>query len=647
MSGRVRSRGLPAYGVAETGTFGRDIENISSQGDRRVTPEAVIYRYLHVANTEPVEVSEFVRLIGTDADLLGRWLTLMMCPASPDALETALNELDADSLKRLAEAQAWSVLPGLGTARLGFDQWRNVLQAACLGQALAGYVGLPELEALRWKILLAISGVNLDLDPVVGDLIEFRGTPIELLEDASPLLKIFAVVDAMESTDVSLAGLRAVQLLDVNEETFSGICNQADSDCQALLNRFDILDENDVDWAERFWTQLQVSMLAGLFSDCRNLPSLYGAHRFASRSLFGAIPLLLLLDDDSQALQPADSQALQPAEGGGVHIRLGSTTSAIAQSMQEDNVLMLQDSPRAAVADRQVLRTLKAAEGLCVPLTSDGERAGVLVFVVEEDVDHEFAMRIYARELARRIIVCKRERSDDMALIDRYRQREEKRLREIVHEANNPLSIVHNYLHILELRLQHEPSAREQLNMIGTELKRAGDIIQRIKDIADPENDDSAVFAEFDVNELARRIFELHRGYAEDHQVTLHLELSLGLLPVTSDEQRLSQVLINLMRNAIEASPGRDVTMLSAAGVFREGLEGVEIGVRDTGPGLPRAVLDKLAEPKTSSKGDGHSGLGLHIVHRIIGELGGSIDVRTLLGQGTGFTVFLPLEAPL
>lgn len=612
-----------------------------------MTPEAVIYRYLLAANTEPVDVSELVQLIGTDADLLGRWLNLMMCPAAPDVLCDALGELDGNTLKKLAEAQAWSVLPVVGTARLGLDQWQIVLRAACLGRALGGYAGLAELEALRWKVLLAISGVNLEFDPVVGELIEFRGARAELLEDASPLLKVFSVVDAMETRDETKAALLAKQLLGVNEEAFAGICDQAYADCQDLLKRFDILDEGDVDWAERFWTRLQVSMLAGLFSDCRNLASLYTAHRFASRSLFNVIPVLLLLDDDGQVLRPAHTLEDALLEDSGVHIRLVSTTSAIARCVRENSVQTLDDSPQAAVADRQVLRILKVTDGLCVPLRSNGERAGVLVFPVEEEVNHEFAMRTYAWELAKRIIVCRRELVDEQALLNRYRQREEKRLREIVHEANNPLSIVHNYLHILELRLQHEPSATEQLNMIGTELQRAGDIIQRIKDTADLEVDDSVVFTEFDVNELIRRIFELHRGYAEDHQVTLHLELSLGMLPVTSDEPRLSQVLNNLMRNAIEASQGQNVTMLSTSGVFREGFEGIEIAVRDTGPGLPRAVLDNLAEPKESSKGEGHAGLGLHIVHRIVAELKGNVDVRTLTDQGTTFTIFLPLNSPL
>ena len=82
----------------------------------------------------------------------------------------------------------------------------------------------------------------------------------------------------------------------------------------------------------------------------------------------------------------------------------------------------------------------------------------------------------------------------------------------------------------------------------------------------------------------------------------------------------------------------------SLVGVFREGREGVEITVKDTGPGLSRAVLENLSEPKDSTKGGDHAGLGLHIVHRLVRELQGSIDVRTAQAQGTRFTLFLPIK---
>jgi signal transduction histidine kinase len=146
------------------------------------------------------------------------------------------------------------------------------------------------------------------------------------------------------------------------------------------------------------------------------------------------------------------------------------------------------------------------------------------------------------------------------------------------------------------------------------------------------------------VNELARRVQELHLGYAADHDVDLDLMVRPGAVLVRSDEQRLAQILNNLVRNAIEAASGESVTIGTDTGVFREGREGVEVYVTDTGPGLPRTVLERLADPKESSKGGDHAGLGLHIVHRLVSELGGNIDVRTAAGQGTSFSLFLPLS---
>ena len=383
-------------------------------------------------------------------------------------------------------------------------------------------------------------------------------------------------------------------------------------------------------------------MLGVSFSECQSLEDLYDTHCFAARSLFGAIPYLLILDPPRQALVPIGEP--------GVGILLNSRTSVIASNLREGQDQTLTNVPGQAVADRQVLRRLGATEGVCVPMQVSAEhgveKIGALVFAVDEDGDHDFAIQAYAAELAKWVARHAVDTGDALDLVRDYRSREEKRMREIVHEANNPLSIVHNYLHILELRLQHEPSAIEQLQMIGSELKRTGDIFQRVRElpeVTEVEAEAQAVFADCDVNELAGRVFELHRGYAQDHNVDLQLDLAAGSLAVTSDEQRLAQILNNLVRNAIEACHGQSVTVASSAGVFREGHEGVEISVRDTGPGLPRAVLDRLAAPKQSTKGGDHAGLGLHIVHRLVGELKASIDVRTSLGAGTTFTVHLPL----
>ena len=603
-----------------------------------MTPEAVIYRYLEAVGRQPVSVTDLVALLGADADLLGRWLNLLGCPAEPEALEQRLRTLSLVQLRTLAQAQAWAVLPVSGSARLGMDQWQAVIRSAFLAEILAEQLGMSEPVSVRWRVLLSISGVTLAHDPLAVELSDFRGVRAELLEDAGLLIKVFAVVDALEVLDEFRAAQLADRLLLIGAENFAELLEWASARCSQLMTELALDSELDADWSNRLWIQQQVSLLAELLAPGNQLVELQHGHAHASSSLFQQVPLLLVRDAADVLVALVDED---------LKIHVDSAVSAIAEAVREQASRTIRDSAETAVADRQLLRRLGAREALCIPLLAREGAVGALLFVLDEDVDHEFALTLYADQLSQQLSNLGGQPDPELELVKKYRQREEKRLREIVHEVNNPLSVVYNYLHILELRLQHESSATEQLQMIGSELKRAGEILQQIRDlspIAELEAASEMIFAEFDVNELVRRLFELHRGYAEDHQVALSLDLSPGSVVLASDEQRLAQVLNNLLRNAIEAAESAEVCIGGQVGVFREGREGIEVFVRDTGPGLTRAVLERLADPKESAKGGEHAGLGLHIVHRLVAELQGGIDVRTAAGRGTTFTVFLPLK---
>lgn len=607
-----------------------------------MTPEAVIDKYLEVAGNAPVDRRVFLRLLGADADLLGRWLGLLRCPVDVPALSEALADLDETTFVRLASSQAWAGLPVSGSARLSMDQWRSVLRGALLGESLAEHLGIGDPESTRWRLLLAASGVNLRHDPRMSELLAFRGARAELLEDAGPEFRLYAVVDALEVADEEAAADLARGLLDLEASEFGELLEKADASLEALLAELGLAGELDADWAERVWIRQQVNLLGLLFADCESLGAVQVAHHLASQSLFGYEPRLLVVNPAQETLEPVD--------GNGMSIALASQTSSVAASVREGHPRTLIESPELAVADRQLLWRMEVAEGACRPLRQQEDLLGALIFSLDEDLDTEFAMSVYAEELTRWIVRASEHVEPAQGTLARYREREEKRLRELVHEANNPLSVVYNYLHILELRLQHEPSAVEQLRMIGEELKRTGDIIRRARElppVEEPELSGTVEISAVDVNRLVGQVFELHRGYAADRGVTLELEAAPGALVAASDESRLLQVLTNLVRNAIEAAPDGSVTIGSLGGVFRDGVEGVELSVADSGPGLPREVLERLGDPKQSAKGGDHAGLGLHIVHRLVEEVKARIDVRTSTGSGTTFTVFLPLSQPV
>jgi signal transduction histidine kinase len=586
-----------------------------------------------------LSVDAFVRVLSADADLLGRWLNLAHCPAEPDALVRVISNLNQDEILSLAQAQAWGVLPVAGSARLGLDQWQAVLRSAFLAEVLAEQLGVEDAVTVRWRVLLATSGVSLTQDPALMELAAFRGVRPELLRDASLLIRIFGVVDAFEVMDEYEAAQLAHSLLDIDASHFPELVEWAAGRCSDLVRELELGSEPDADWSNRLWVQQQVSMLTALLAMARDPEELQTAHGFITRSLFRQVPLLLL------EVEPGHYRSSLAAD---VDIHLDSSSSLIAEALRSGEVRTVIDRADLSVGDRQLLRRMSSEEVQCLPVRSGAENLGVLLMAADDDVDYEFALDLYLQALAQRLTGFG-PAAVEQDQVRRYRQREEKRLRELVHEVDNPLSVVQNYLHILQMRLQHDASASEQLEMIGAELGRATQIIQRARElppISEGEGDTRVVLAEFDVNELARRVQELHLGYAADHDVDLDLVIRPGSVILRSDEQRLAQILNNLVRNAIEAASGESVTIGTDTGVFREGREGVEVYVTDTGPGLPRAVLERLADPKESSKGGDHAGLGLHIVHRLVSELGGNIDVRTASGQGTSFSLFLPLGNP-
>src|SRR5262249_2186742 len=140
----------------------------------------------------------------------------------------------------------------------------------------------------------------------------------------------------------------------------------------------------------------------------------------------------------------------------------------------------------------------------------------------------------------------------------------------------------------------------------------------------------------------------LHDIKAETRDLQQHADVRLAwtplpnLPPLYSDPAKIKVVLKNLIGNAIKfTAQGVIIVSARAAG------DGIEINVRDTGPGIARELLPVIFEPFRQAIGDHHGGvgLGLYIVRRLLTELGGSVEVESVLGEGSTFRVWLPLRA--
>ncbi len=609
-----------------------------------VTPDAVIYRYLELISSAGADTAALGKLLSADADLLMRWLKLLEVPASFAALDDALSRLEPEEFTGLAEAQAWSVLPIVGSARLSLDQWMGVLRAAFLAEVLAEADDAASLNPtdVRLRTLLAISGVQLTNDPLLAELNDFRGINPALLEDASLELRIFAVVDGLE---IGRESELAAQLLGLSEAQFQPLLETAEARVRRFVEDLEINSDTGADWAQLIWLRQQVSVVTAGLQGCRDWETFAETHALVSRSLFDHVPLVLVQREAGGPLE------ILGDGGTAVSIHPNSTTSHVAAATRSGELTPIREGADLAVVDRQLLRRLAADEAL-VMRTPDMEPAVVLVAAADEDIDSENLTQLYAQALARPASLLhagvEASQSAEDGQLEQFRSAEQKRLREIVHEANNPLSIVHNYLHILQLRLQHEPEAAEQLALISSELRRAADVFATAREVpkqvqvkATAPGEVSAI----DVGHWLRQITELHSGYAAERGVPLNTDFPETAVTIHSQQDKLTQILTNLLKNALEACvDGDDVTVGYRTGVYRNGRLGAEVVVADSGPGLPEEALANLTVAKRSSKGGDHQGVGLQVAFALADELDGALDVRTGAGQGTTFTLFAPID---
>ena len=143
----------------------------------------------------------------------------------------------------------------------------------------------------------------------------------------------------------------------------------------------------------------------------------------------------------------------------------------------------------------------------------------------------------------------------------------------------------------------------------------------------------------FALNEVVLKTIDLLRPELDNRnlQVRLRTARQLPLTPI--DPAQIQQVLVNLIKNAMQAMTKSGVLTIATG----EGSDGVWVSIADTGGGIPQEQLNRIFEPFYTTKKKG-SGLGLMIVQRIVRAHGGRIELESQVGRGTTFRLWLPLH---
>jgi two-component system nitrogen regulation sensor histidine kinase GlnL len=217
----------------------------------------------------------------------------------------------------------------------------------------------------------------------------------------------------------------------------------------------------------------------------------------------------------------------------------------------------------------------------------------------------------------------------------------------LAHEIKNPLAGLQGSAELLAR--EAEGSAREYAQVIAREARRVDGLVRELLDLARP----AALQTEpVDVHDVLGDVAVLARGIPGADRVTFVERYDPSLPRVVGDSEKLKQVVLNLVRNALDALHDRPSPQI----VFETGVASLRlrqasgrtrplarVSVQDNGPGISNGMLQRLFTPFATSKPAG-TGLGLAISRRIIEAHGGRIEVKNRSGGGAEANVYLPLD---
>ena len=212
----------------------------------------------------------------------------------------------------------------------------------------------------------------------------------------------------------------------------------------------------------------------------------------------------------------------------------------------------------------------------------------------------------------------------------------------LAHELNQPLSALNNYLSAARRLLAQDLLSREQIALCFTKAQqqatRTAEIIKRLRGFMGKRE---AERRPEDINTLIRESVEVGSLEAKRNNVTLSLNLDKKLKPVAVDGVQISQVIVNLVRNAVEAMQDAEQRELSVSTALSSAADQLEISVEDTGTGIPPEMVERMFHPFSTTKQKG-MGIGLSICRDIVKSHGGQITWAPRATGGTQFVISLP-----
>ncbi|EEG09044.1 HDOD domain-containing protein [Pseudogulbenkiania ferrooxidans] len=511
--------------------------------------------------------------------------------------------------------------------------------------------GLTHVEVGAWMV------EKWQLDSFLGDCVLYHHEPFERMVSAPPLVRIVLLADylaAFNSPEQPQPDASVVALCGAPLDDLPAMLAAVERDLLSIAEQLGIrlagpkegeqASQADALLAARLQDMLLVNQALGQA----------GGNASAMQMTVQALKILFDLDaalcfeaveGESERFR-AKPLAHHSAKLAQLEFVRGSSTSLLARALDGMPQLVMRQG-QLPLLDDQVLRSLGGEGMLLLPLRTASARGGVLVAAIDS-ADRAAALAaklpciaVFGRLSADRIAM--QLRSGNAAALGGGEAGADSRLNRLVHELNNPLAIIRNYVSILEAASAGKGAPQPELAIVREEIDRVAHMLRAARE---QQAEGESARGPVKLNRIVEDLATLFRGSIPfAGLVDIRLDLAEALPDIVSDRDRLKQLLVNLIKNALEAMPqGGHVTLSTAAwGLGEAGASHVEIRVEDNGPGIPKEVLTQLYQPVASQKPGSHQGLGLAIVGQLVRDLNGLINCRSDQ-QGTRFQVLLPFD---
>lgn len=308
-----------------------------------------------------------------------------------------------------------------------------------------------------------------------------------------------------------------------------------------------------------------------------------------------------------------------------------------------------------ALFDLQMLNYMGTAGLYCLPLVYKDKVTGIIVLGInpsEKAVERETIKKL--RSLTDAIIpslagneIKGNSGPDDYKNIGS----DSIQTRKLIHEINNPLSAVKNYLKVLSMKLDDINVENNEIRIIDDELNR---ITKLLKEFKTSSSDKIIPKTASSINSIiSDTILLVKNSRVDGPPINIDFEMDEDIPDIMIDKDAFRQVLINLINNSIEAMPmGGNISVDVR---YKNGLQygdlhtvssedddrRIEISITDDGPGFPEQLRSNIFKNQSTTKAD-HDGLGLLIVNELVKKMGGSVILDDQVNKGACFKITLP-----